>query len=215
MQRECPYCAEKIQRRARVCRFCSTKIDPLYVENPAANKQICKIMAWYEEGTDSEAIAVKMNESGELTLDSHKSWTGDRVQTIVSSFSESGLKAMPASSAPPRRITSRPSATEGERREWYQTGWVWLWIGLGMLVLISIVNGSGSGKPSEAEISACKNLIWQHNRYEPSRMRYAGTESGAIIIDYTTPTYGNYWKLRCQNGNPQVWAQGASMWMDI
>jgi hypothetical protein len=46
--------------------------------------------------------------------------------------------------------------------------------------------------PSDADIEACKQLIWQHNRYEPSRMRYAGTESGAIIIDYTTPTYGNY-----------------------
>ncbi len=142
--------------------------------------------------------------------------------------------------AKPDVVTSETEKSSSSRGGWYWSKWVWVWliiiwpvgvyglvkrapsehrkwwwIGLGIFVLFSFVNGGGSSKPTEAEISACKKLIWQHNRYEPSRMIYSGKEYGAIIIDYATPTYGNYWKLRCKNGNPQVWAPGASMWMDI
>jgi len=87
--------------------------------------------------------------------------------------------------------------------------------GIAIFMIYVAVFGGSEIKPSDSEIRACKELIWEHNRYEPSRMKYRGFKHGVIEFDYTTPTYGKYWKLRCKGDTPQVWASGASMWVDI
>lgn len=86
MLRSCPFCAEKIQRRAKICRFCSSKVEPIYVENAAANKQICVIVDLYQEGKSVEEIEKILKGRGEKTLDTSEQWSESRIQTIINSF---------------------------------------------------------------------------------------------------------------------------------
>lgn len=86
MLRSCPFCAEKIQKKAKICRFCSSKVEPIYVENAAANKQVCAVVDLFQDGKGAEEIAIILNERGERTLDSNDLWSPARIQTIINTF---------------------------------------------------------------------------------------------------------------------------------
>lgn len=116
MLRECPYCAEKIQKRARVCRFCSAKVDPFYVENAQANKQICRIMALHFDGNSADEVAKKLNDSGELTLDSKEPWTVDRIQTVVASFSGENKQQSSGTPEAPRNLSTSGNFRTEQRK---------------------------------------------------------------------------------------------------
>lgn len=90
---------------------------------------------------------------------------------------------------------------------------------LSIIILTLTATLVGCGKKvdaTEAQINECKQLIYSHNGYEPSRMDYVEMKSdGSIIIKYHRKTSSKTWTLRCHNGEPQVWADGGKVWLDI
>ncbi|MGF1832600.1 hypothetical protein [Photobacterium sanguinicancri] len=76
--------------------------------------------------------------------------------------------------------------------------------------------GCGKKEATESQVNECKQLIYSHNGYEPSRMDYIEMKSdGSIIIKYHRTTSNKTWTLRCYKGEPQVWADGGKVWLDI
>ena len=86
-RRECPKCAEFISRKAVLCHYCKHTIEPQYVDDHAANKQIIKIMGLRQSGLKESEIASKLNEAGELFLEDGSIWCEDKVSSILKSFS--------------------------------------------------------------------------------------------------------------------------------
>ncbi|WP_444944809.1 hypothetical protein ACJJIK_09050 [Microbulbifer sp. ZKSA006] len=229
MQRECPYCAEKIQKRAKICRFCSTKVDPMYVENAAANKQICKIMDWHNAGNDSYAIAKLMNDSGERTLDSQETWSSDRIQTIVLSFSATGAQRVVDSSAPSRNVSAsgnhRTAQLEtsivGEVGEPVESGnsknnnnskrviGAITGVVVFLAILTSALNGKDASIPKEnflySKYDLCRGLVGAHMANvgtKPLNMIYVSRRGDQPVVDHP----GSYSPVQCRiEGNRIVW----------
>lgn len=93
--RACPHCSEEIKALAKVCRYCSSKVTPLYVEDKEINEQINEILELLEDGNNYARVAEILNEKGSLRKtdwDSAKPWSGSEVKAIFERFGMNAYK---------------------------------------------------------------------------------------------------------------------------
>lgn len=86
--RECPYCAEQINRRAVICRYCNRDVVPKFVDNEVANRQILEIISEVKAGKTFGTISTKFNVNNDLVIEENgfKRWTPDFVEKTYLEF---------------------------------------------------------------------------------------------------------------------------------
>ncbi len=64
--RDCPKCSSPINTHACICKHCHSAVEPLYVNNPTANRQVIKILKLQSLGFHDNEIAKKLNDDGDF-----------------------------------------------------------------------------------------------------------------------------------------------------
>ena len=85
-RRECPRCSESISRKAIVCHYCKSDVEPKYVDDPTANKQIVEIITLHKTGMEKSEISQKLNEKGDKFLADGSDWCEEKVDNILNTF---------------------------------------------------------------------------------------------------------------------------------
>lgn len=85
-QRECPFCAENIRRRAKICRYCQNQVTPKYVDHEQANAQVVKILELRGSGLSAVEISQVFNDEGEIFLKDQSSWNTEKVNKVIQVF---------------------------------------------------------------------------------------------------------------------------------
>lgn len=85
---QCKWCAETIQAKARVCRFCQKPVTPMFVEDSKANKQIAAIDTLHSKGHSSEKIAAFLKSKNQVYLADNSDWTAEKVDKVIAQFIE-------------------------------------------------------------------------------------------------------------------------------
>jgi len=84
--RKCPYCAETINKRAKICRYCHSELMPIYVDDKKVNNQIHKIITLHNDDNTFVQIAQKLNNEGELYLKDNSEWNEQKIEYVVKNF---------------------------------------------------------------------------------------------------------------------------------
>lgn len=82
---KCSSCNKKIQATAQICQFCKSTRTPQYVPDPHINNQISFILRLIQSETSFEAVAIKLNDSGNERID-NRSWTAKDIRDIYEDF---------------------------------------------------------------------------------------------------------------------------------
>lgn len=109
--RECPFCAETIQAKAKLCKHCKSSVEPFYVKNPAGNSQICRIIDLVESGKNFATTANDLNVALDFRIPSNEAWTPEQVEKTYKDFASPNQSN--TSSSSPKKSTGNSSATQG------------------------------------------------------------------------------------------------------
>ena len=140
--RVCPFCAERIKRRAKLCRFCGKEVVPLYVDNSNANRQIIKIIDSVSSGVSYSDISDEFNQNNDLVVndDEISKWTPEFVEILHKRFTtnESVSSENQEVKAPPK-IDDRSKYKSRDRR-WLIGGIVFF-----LFIALPIMHGINDG----------------------------------------------------------------------
>ncbi|SHE67721.1 hypothetical protein SAMN04487965_0413 [Microbulbifer donghaiensis] len=214
-QRECPYCAETIKRKAKVCRFCSAAVTPIYVEHSGANKQIAKILDLYEQGKSSEEIASELNSNNEYRIGSNNPWVSQDVDEIVVDFT------LPTNNNSAK--LSESSTIEGQKSK---GGWtkeetrsfnIKFFGGTILIIIIAskiFNNGSSVSASSSNAITppftkahVCKAGFAAVNAVSPKLIRLDKVDGDVAHLTYIRQRDNTRWTGKCNiSGNKIIWS---------
>ncbi|MBT8084969.1 MAG: hypothetical protein KJN72_07080 [Woeseia sp.] len=90
---KCKWCAETIQAKARICRFCQKPVTPKFVEDSKANKQIAAIDTLHSKGHSSEKIAAFLKSKNQVYPADNSEWTAEKVDHVIQKFIENSQPA--------------------------------------------------------------------------------------------------------------------------
>jgi hypothetical protein len=85
--RACPHCGEEIKRVARLCKHCRSTVEPLYVDNIEANRQIVLIGQLVSKSMLPEQIVEELNRQQVPCLLAGARWNPTLVKQLISDFS--------------------------------------------------------------------------------------------------------------------------------
>jgi|GEM_PF-747870 hypothetical protein len=81
----CSSCNKKIRCTAQICQFCRAPHTPKHVENNHVNQQISLILHLIQSHPSYEAVATKLNDSGNERID-NRPWTPNDIKDIYNDF---------------------------------------------------------------------------------------------------------------------------------
>ena len=85
---DCPLCAEKILAKAKLCKHCGSKVDPVYVSDKKLNKQICKLIDFVDDGQSFQQVCDTLNGTSNFRLDTGKEWNSHQVEEVYIEFTK-------------------------------------------------------------------------------------------------------------------------------
>jgi hypothetical protein len=85
--RTCPHCGEQIKKIAKLCKHCKSPVEPIYVDNPEANRQIVLVGTLAVKGFSPHQIAQELQRRQVACLAPNESWSAALVQRLINNFS--------------------------------------------------------------------------------------------------------------------------------
>ncbi len=130
---QCKWCAEPIQAKARICRFCQKPVTPKFVEDSKVNKLIAAIDTLHSKGHSSEKIAVFLKSKNQVYFADSSDWTAEKVDQVIQQFVENSQPTQNQNVSQPQKTqrTLKQNALRG--LSWGVGGLSFL---MGLIVLI-------------------------------------------------------------------------------
>ncbi|MCX2833258.1 recombinase family protein [Microbulbifer thermotolerans] len=213
--RECPYCAEKIKRRARICRFCNSEVEPIYVEHPGANKQIIKILDLVEKGKDYESIAHELNEEKVFRIDNGNPWTSNDIRQIAEDFrlEKSDIKNTKTQKTE-HSNTHKPSLIKEKRNKNISIICTFTFIFF-VFLFANFKNNDSAAKitPPFTERKVCKAGVATMNMVSPKIIKLDGVSGNVYDFSYIRKSDNTKWTSKCKiKGDKIIWSFNGGRW---
>lgn len=213
--RECPYCAEKIKRRARICRFCNSEVEPIYVEHTGANKQIIKILDLAEKGKDYEAIAHELNGEKIFRIDNGSPWTSNDIRQIAEDFRPGKSDTKNSKNKKSEHSNTHNFSISHDKRNKNISIIFASVLLFFILLLTNLENNSPEPKitPPFTKAKVCKAGVATMNMVSPKIIKLDGISGNTYDFSYIRKSDNTKWTSKCKiEGDKIIWSFNGGRW---